>query len=92
MLKMTTWALALISLSFAATGCSENKPATVETTPETSMSGAPAMATDSAAMPTTDMAAVSYTCPMHPQIHESGPGQCPKCGMDLVKEQAPAAQ
>ncbi len=25
-----------------------------------------------------------YTCPMHPQIHEDHPGQCPICHMDLV--------
>ena len=25
-----------------------------------------------------------YTCPMHPQIKESRPGQCPICNMDLV--------
>lgn len=25
-----------------------------------------------------------YTCPMHPQIREDAPGQCPICGMDLV--------
>jgi len=30
--------------------------------------------------------AVSYTCPMHPEIHASKPGNCPKCGMKLVKE------
>ena len=24
-----------------------------------------------------------YTCPMHPQIEQDGPGQCPICGMDL---------
>ena len=24
-----------------------------------------------------------YTCPMHPQIHQSGPGTCPICGMAL---------
>lgn len=24
-----------------------------------------------------------YTCPMHPEIHQSGPGSCPKCGMAL---------
>lgn len=35
--------------------------------------------------------AVIYTCPMHPEIRQSGPGECPKCGMDLVPEtQAPA--
>jgi len=24
-----------------------------------------------------------YTCPMHPEIREDGPGDCPKCGMAL---------
>jgi Cu+-exporting ATPase len=24
-----------------------------------------------------------YTCPMHPEIIQDGPGACPKCGMDL---------
>lgn len=28
----------------------------------------------------------TYTCPMHPEIHASKPGNCPKCGMELVKE------
>jgi Cu+-exporting ATPase len=26
---------------------------------------------------------VQYTCPMHPEIRQSGPGSCPKCGMAL---------
>ena len=26
---------------------------------------------------------VIYTCPMHPEIEQVGPGSCPKCGMDL---------
>jgi hypothetical protein len=30
--------------------------------------------------------AVSYTCPMHPEIRQSAPGSCPKCGMTLVPE------
>ena len=25
-----------------------------------------------------------WTCSMHPQIREDGPGQCPLCGMDLI--------
>lgn len=25
-----------------------------------------------------------WTCAMHPQIREDGPGQCPICGMDLI--------
>jgi CopA family copper-resistance protein len=29
---------------------------------------------------------VTYTCPMHPEIHSTKPGNCPKCGMKLIKE------
>ena len=25
-----------------------------------------------------------YTCPMHPEIKQDKPGNCPKCGMNLV--------
>jgi Cu+-exporting ATPase len=25
----------------------------------------------------------AYTCPMHPEVRQSGPGSCPKCGMAL---------
>ena len=24
-----------------------------------------------------------YSCPMHPEVQSSGPGNCPKCGMAL---------
>ncbi|HLH31778.1 MAG TPA: HAD-IC family P-type ATPase, partial [Terriglobia bacterium] len=27
-----------------------------------------------------------YTCPMHPEIRQQGPGPCPKCGMALEPE------
>ena len=29
-------------------------------------------------------AGTQYTCPMHPEIVQIGPGSCPKCGMALV--------
>ena len=29
-----------------------------------------------------------YTCPMHPEIHEAKPGECPNCGMTLIKKSA----
>ncbi len=28
--------------------------------------------------------ATTYTCPMHPEVQQSQPGDCPKCGMHLV--------
>src|SRR5436190_17367589 len=31
-----------------------------------------------------------YTCPMHPQIRQQGPGACPICGMALEPEIATA--
>jgi Cu+-exporting ATPase len=27
-----------------------------------------------------------YTCPMHPEVRQAGPGACPKCGMALEPE------
>jgi P-type Cu+ transporter len=33
---------------------------------------------------------VTYTCPMHPEIQEEKPGNCPKCGMALEPTGAPA--
>lgn len=29
---------------------------------------------------------LSYTCPMHPNVHSSKPGLCPECGMQLIPE------
>lgn len=36
-------------------------------------------------------AAVMYTCPMHPEVRQQGPGSCPKCGMHLQPEAEVAA-
>ena len=32
---------------------------------------------------TTENEARDYTCPMHPEVRQKGPGACPKCGMAL---------
>jgi len=32
-----------------------------------------------------------YTCPMHPEVVQEGPGICPKCGMALEPKGIPAA-
>lgn len=31
-----------------------------------------------------------YTCPMHPEVRQLGPGSCPKCGMALEPAGAPS--
>lgn len=33
--------------------------------------------------PTKEEMQVEYTCPMHPEVRQLGPGSCPKCGMAL---------
>lgn len=33
----------------------------------------------------------TYTCPMHPEIQQPGPGNCPKCGMALEPMGVPAS-
>ena len=43
--------------------------------------GSPAERSVAAAAPSDE--AVEYTCPMHPEIRQIGPGSCPICGMAL---------
>ena len=38
-----------------------------------------------------DEAADSYACPMHPEVVDTEPSNCPKCGMKLVPSSGPAA-
>jgi Cu+-exporting ATPase len=44
----------------------------------------------SIAPPTPTVTGVIYTCPMHPQIRQVGPGNCPICGMTLEPVKATA--
>ena len=37
-----------------------------------------------------ETAGTEYTCPMHPEVRQNGPGSCPKCGMALEPVEATA--
>jgi len=62
---------------FCATRCMERFKANPAAFLQTSAEHAPAAPSD-----------VIYTCPMHPEIRQKGPGSCPKCGMALEPEMA----
>jgi Cu+-exporting ATPase len=34
-------------------------------------------------VPVPEIGSAEYTCPMHPEVRQQGPGSCPKCGMAL---------
>jgi Cu+-exporting ATPase len=41
--------------------------------------------------PAAPAAGATYTCPMHPEVRQIGPGSCPICGMALEPREATAA-
>ncbi len=41
---------------------------------------------------TAEEASTIYTCPMHPEVRQNGPGSCPKCGMALEPEMPTAEE
>jgi Cu+-exporting ATPase len=45
---------------------------------------------DAPSLATPSKAGTIYTCPMHPQIRQAGPGNCPICGMTLEPVKATA--
>jgi Cu+-exporting ATPase len=54
----------------------------------------PIPAPSTAKKPSPDPGKIRYTCPMHPDVVQWGPGSCPKCGMalepmDIVAEEIP---
>jgi hypothetical protein len=69
---LSIFAIATASVMAISCGSSETKEKTSETMDTTNMK--------------TEMA-MSYTCPMHPEVVTDKPGSCPKCGMDLVKKE-----
>jgi hypothetical protein len=49
---------------------------------------APAPPPPGLAAPAAHPAVAGYTCPMHPDVHATRPGRCPRCGMELVPDAA----
>ena len=45
-----------------------------------------------AAPPAPAKPGVPYTCPMHPEVRQMGPGACPKCGMALEPVEVTASE
>lgn len=37
--------------------------------------------------PPSSTAEAVYVCPMHPEVRQAAPGNCPKCGMELKQQQ-----
>lgn len=69
-------AFSLTTIFFAA--CSGGSA--TEESKDTSTAAMPPVDTSAANM----IAAVKYTCKMHPEVISDTMGKCPKCGMDLV--------
>ncbi len=64
--------------------CSESCEHKFEAAPEDYLHGKDEPAVDDYCPDgTCDIGSVFYTCPMHPEIRQRGPGTCPKCGMAL---------
>ncbi|WP_299843106.1 heavy metal translocating P-type ATPase [uncultured Jannaschia sp.] len=61
--------------------CSARCKERFEATPETYLKGKPT--------PEPMPAGTTYTCPMHPEIEQVGPGECPICGMALEPKGVP---
>ncbi len=62
-----------VTYRFCCNGCREKFAAD----PDSYLGGTPALPAKPAAP------GILYTCPMDPEVEQTGPGECPKCGMAL---------
>lgn len=72
-------------LASGASSVEGSEPATTEQAAAPAPAGSGAAPGSAQPAPSTKPGAgIMYTCPMHPDVTQSGPGRCPKCGMELV--------
>ena len=74
--------------------CSRHCEEKFEASPDTYLNTAPVQDSycpdDSCSL--TPSSAATYTCPMHPEIEQKGPGSCPRCGMALEPKDLPVVE
>ena len=69
--------------------CSEHCLEAFREDPDAYLGGSPGARADAEADAEADAHAI-YTCPMHPEVRQQGPGPCPTCGMALEPEEPTA--
>lgn len=79
--RMALWLLASGLAILLLTACDRNQ-AMQEPASQTSEATANKDVANSKATVTNEL----YVCPMHPHIQQHGPGECPICGMTLIKK------
>lgn len=63
--------------------CSQSCATKFQADPAKYLSPKPARAPAPLESPKTQKDKAEYVCPMDPEVHQTGPGSCPKCGMAL---------
>ena len=84
--------LPLLALAFLLSGCGDDAPpaAPDEAAPQEG-GGVEEHAGHDHAPAAGPLSEIRYVCPMHPNIVQDEPGQCPICGMNLVAREVPVA-
>ncbi len=82
----------LIALTLLAIGCAETaEVTTTEAAPTVQTAPATAVQATAPAPEAEEVVPVKYVCPMCDGVESDGPGECPGCGMALLKADEAAA-
>ncbi len=69
--------------------CSTNCLSKFQEAPEKYLAPSEKETTEALQETDSDESEATYTCPMHPEVEQIGPGDCPKCGMALEVKGVP---